>query len=132
MLPRTFGNTRLKGILRKRLALNNCKKIIAMSDYPKSRFIRFNKDWNLLSEVLKKDVIYPLNVKSSTPKTYVKGQTLELVFIGNDFARKGGIVALRLTKKAKKIGLPTLNVHNSQKTSELLDNLYLEAISGAT
>lgn len=110
ILPRTIGagNTMLKSMLRNRLLLNNCKKIIAMSNYAKTKFIKFNKDWDLLSGVIKKlDVIHPsVPLKNSKPKTYFAGQKLQLVFVGNDFARKGGIVALRLAKKAEKMGLP--------------------------
>lgn len=114
IFPRTIGSDsyELKNLLRKRLTSNNCKKLIAISDYAKRKFIRFNKDWQFLNDVLKKlEVIHPnIPIRTWIPKTY-DGKKLQLVFIGNDFARKGGVVALRLAKKAKHLGLPiTINL----------------------
>jgi hypothetical protein len=72
ILPRTIGsgNTMLKSILRKRLLLNNCRKIIAISNYAKLKFIKSNKDWQFLSEVTNKiHVLHPnINIKASIPK----------------------------------------------------------------
>ena len=114
ILPRTIGpgSYGLKKILRSRLLLNNCKKIIAISDYAKQRFIKFNKDWNELKDVINKLVIIHPNISLNTftPKHYATGKILELAFIGNDFARKGGIVALRIASKAKKMGIP-IKIH---------------------
>ncbi len=114
LLPRAigFGSNPLKEMLRERLALNNCKRIIAMSDYAKLKFVHFNQDWDLLSDVLKKvEVIHPnVTIQSSKPKKYLGKQPLKLVFVGRDFARKGGIVALRLAKQAQKMRLP-ITVH---------------------
>lgn len=113
-LPRTIGpgSNLFKRILRPRLALDNCRKIIAISEYAKLKFISNNTDWELVSEVIKKlEVVHPsLPVKSCSPKTYTRGELLELVFVGNDFARKGGIVALRLAKKASQMNLP-IKIH---------------------
>lgn len=109
-LPRTIGDTtgRIKQFLRRRLTLDNCRQIIAMSDYAKFKFIEYNRDWNLLEAVTKKiEIIHPnIPIKASQPKTYDKTQPLQILFVGNHFARKGGIVALRLAKKAKAAGLP--------------------------
>ena len=111
-LPRTlgFGSSVVKKILRERLLLENCKKIIAMSWYAKKVFIQSNKDCEYLNNLLLKlEVIHPnIPVKATKPKTYNKDEVLHLIFIGNAFARKGGIVVLRLAKKAEKNRLPVV------------------------
>ena len=100
----------LKKRLTERLALENCKRIIAMSEYAKNIFVQRNKDIDrqLLEKIINKvEVIHPnVVVKSRTAKQYQRGETLRLVFIGNNFARKGGFVVLRLADEAKKRGLP--------------------------
>lgn len=105
-------NLHLKSLLKERLALENCRQIIALSDYAKMKFIDNLKDWSLLDTVVKKlQVVNPnFPVNSNQPKSYQNSPNLEIVFIGNHFARKGGIAALRLAKKAKLAGLP-LTVH---------------------
>lgn len=100
----------LKQILIERLGFDNCKKIIAISEYAKNIFVKKNKniDRKLLDKILNKvEIIHPnVEIKSHTPKKYKRGETLRLVFIGNNFARKGGFVVLRLANEAKKRGLP--------------------------
>lgn len=99
--------------LNNRLGLENCKKLIAMSDYAKMRCLTWldknNRD--LLEKVVRKVIVIQPNfpVRSKFPKSY-KSERLQLLFVGNHLARKGGIVALRLAKKAEKIGLP-IDVH---------------------
>ena len=111
-LPRTLGSgaSGIKKILRERLLSENCQKIIAMSEHAKKVFINFNKDSSSLSNLLEKlEVIHPnIPIKTTKPKNYNKGEILNLIFIGNAFARKGGIVVLRLAKKAANIGLPVV------------------------
>jgi len=112
-LPRTIGigGHQLKKIIRERLALDNCKKIIAMSDYAKIQVTRLNKDWNKLEDIYQKiEVIHPnFYIAKSEAKKYNHNKGyLQLLFVGNDFARKGGIVALRVAQKAQKIGLPII------------------------
>jgi glycosyltransferase involved in cell wall biosynthesis len=113
-LPRTpgAGGGRFKKLLRERLARSNCRKIIAMSDYARRKLIANNGDWSSLEETLEKlEIIHPnLPLGASGPKTWPDEETLRLVFVGNDFARKGGIVALRLANKARKAKLP-VTVH---------------------
>jgi glycosyltransferase involved in cell wall biosynthesis len=113
-LPRTLGvgGARLKKLLRKRLAGSNCRHIIAMSDYARRKFVADNDDWPLLEETFEKLLIVPPNVplRVSEPKTWREGESLRLVFVGHDFARKGGVVALRLAKKARAANLP-VTVH---------------------
>ncbi|MCF4970311.1 glycosyltransferase family 4 protein [Nostoc sp. CMAA1605] len=109
-LPRTlgYGGDLLKNILRERLILGNCQKIIAMSNYAVLKFSRQNSNWHSLNTLLKKVNVIPPNIpiKASQPKNYLNGQTFQIIFVGGHFARKGGIVALRVAKKAKDRGLP--------------------------
>jgi glycosyltransferase involved in cell wall biosynthesis len=109
-LPRTIGfyGDMLGSIIKNRLLLDNCRQVIAMSNFAKQRFIKINEGWTSIQTIIDKlQVIHPsFPVRTSTPKKYLKGETLEIIFIGNDFARKGGIVALRVAEKAKKMKLP--------------------------
>ena len=107
-LPRTLGaGAWLQRLLRLRLLHPSCKRVIAMSEYARSQFIEQNSDWPRIAEVLKKlEVIHPsVPVRASRPKRFNPSDPLKLIFVGNDFARKGGIVSLRVAQKAKKRGL---------------------------
>lgn len=132
-LPRTvgIGGDLLKTILRERLVKNNCRKIIAMSEYAVLKLSRQNHDWSALNEILKKvEIIHPnVPVKACTPKTYNKNEPLQVVFVGGHFARKGGIVALRLASMAKQIGLPII-VHIASRL-DYGTNVYMDYADGA-
>ncbi|MHC5615588.1 MAG: glycosyltransferase family 4 protein [Nostoc sp.] len=98
--------------LNNRLALENCKRIIAISDYARLRFMNWVKEWDVASKIIGKvDVIHPnFAVRVNQHKSYQNKENLQLIFIGNHIARKGGVVALRLAKKAAKLGLP-ITIH---------------------
>jgi glycosyltransferase involved in cell wall biosynthesis len=110
--PQNQAEAAIYDLLNNRLALENCQKIIAISDYAKLRFINRIAGWKIEKKVSNKlDVIHPnFPIKVKQSKLYQEQQNLQLVFIGNHIARKGGIVALRLAKKAEKLGLP-ITVH---------------------
>ncbi|MCC5641767.1 glycosyltransferase family 4 protein [Nostoc sp. CHAB 5824] len=110
--PQNQGEAAIYELLNNRLALDNCQKIIAISDYAKLRLIKRIEGWKIKEKVSKKlDVIHPnFPVKVNQSKLYQQQQNLQLIFIGNHIARKGGIVALRLAKKAEKLGLP-ITIH---------------------
>lgn len=111
--PQNQGEAVIYDLLNNRLALDNCQKIIAISDYAKLRLINRIQGWKIEQKVTKKlDVIHPnFSVRVNQSKLYQQQQNLQLVFIGNHIARKGGVVALRLAKKADKLGLPiTLHI----------------------
>lgn len=109
-LPRTLGTGGevFKNILRQRLIRSNCHKIIAMSEYAIIKFKKQNEDWQFLANILEKtEIIFPnVPIRATQPKQYQPGTQLQVIFVGNHIARKGGIVALRTAKKALKIGLP--------------------------
>lgn len=107
MLPRALGpgGSAVAARLRDRLTRSNCRSLVAMSHYARGKFIKGNRGWDSLDTVLGKvRVIYPhFAERNPTIRTY--DSPLRLVFVGNDFARKGGIVALRAAKKATELGL---------------------------
>ncbi len=109
-LPRTIGDRKgiVKNILRTRLLLENCLRLIAMSDYAKFKFMNYNRNWQFLDQAVKKtEIIYPsIITQVEQAKVYSPKQVLRILFVGNDFARKGGIVALRLAQKAMQQKLP--------------------------
>lgn len=99
-------------MLNERLALENCQTLIAISDYAKLRFVNRTQDWSIAHKLQKKLVVISPNfsVRANQHKTYSSNEKLQLVFVGNHLARKGGIVALRLAKKAEILGLP-IHIH---------------------
>ncbi|MGK7947888.1 MAG: glycosyltransferase family 4 protein [Xenococcaceae cyanobacterium] len=110
VLPRTRGNygDKLASMIINRLSLENCRKIIAMSEHAKEKFLRQKASFKGINSIKDKLLVIHPNfpVKVSQEKKYLKGKTLELTFVGNDFARKGGIVALRIAQKSKAMKLP--------------------------
>lgn len=99
-------------LLNSRLVNENCQKIIAISEYAKLRVLKRIEGWEIAAKLGKKiDVIHPnFPIRVRRPKTYQNQQNLELIFVGNHIARKGGIVVLRVAKQAEKLGLP-LTIH---------------------
>lgn len=94
-------------ILNNRLALDNCKKIIAMSSFAKFRITKKIENWNIAEKVKQKlSMIHPnFPVRVNHAKIYVDKQPLQFVFIGHHLARKGRIVALRVPKRTKALAL---------------------------
>lgn len=110
--PQTKLETQVFGILNHRLSLDNCQKIIAISDYAKMRLLKRIEGWDIETKISEKvSIIHPnFAIRVDQPKTYQNQQNLQLIFVGQHIARKGGIVALRLAQKAEKLGLP-ITVH---------------------
>jgi glycosyltransferase involved in cell wall biosynthesis len=112
-LPRTFGKHEMRGrnTLREQLLSPKCSKIIAISEYARRKFAYYNRGWSGLVEAVRKmEVVYPnIPLQTTRPKSYAGGE-LSLIFVGNHFARKGGVVAVRLARAAKERGLP-IRVH---------------------
>ncbi|MBD2296755.1 glycosyltransferase family 4 protein [Anabaena sphaerica FACHB-251] len=105
-----YSVEKLRKFLRDRLVLDNCIRLLASSNFARKKFILKNAGWEKLDQVLQKTEVIPPNtiLKVSQPKTYTDTGTLNLMFVGNHIARKGGIVALRVAKKAKLLGLPVI------------------------
>jgi glycosyltransferase involved in cell wall biosynthesis len=110
ILPRAIGpgGPAVAARLRDRLTRPNCRALVAMSQYARGRFVAANREWSALETALDKvRVIYPhFDSRPASVRQYAAGGLLRLVFVGNDFARKGGIVALRVVAKATALGMP--------------------------
>jgi len=103
--------------LRDRLTRPNCRMLVAMSDYARKKFMQANRGWGSLDMALDKvRVVYPHFAERNPTIRRYEGGPLRLVFVGNDFARKGGIVALRAVAKAVSQGLDvTLDVVSAMR-----------------
>jgi glycosyltransferase involved in cell wall biosynthesis len=110
VLPRTLGpgGTAVGDLLRERLLGDSCRGLLAMSQYARGKFVKRNEGWSGLSTVLPKvSVLYPhFDAQGGAVRRLAPGASLRLVFVGNDFARKGGIAALRAVARASAAGLP--------------------------
>jgi glycosyltransferase involved in cell wall biosynthesis len=112
ILPRTLGKggAALGHRLRERLLSEQCRALVAMSWYARGKFQKANLGWGPLEELVeeKMHVVYPHfdAQPSASVRQYSPDTELRLVFVGNDFARKGGIVALRAMQRAAKAGIP--------------------------
>ena len=112
-LPRMFPPSEpLRRHLRHQLMAPSCLAIVAMSAWALSSFKRINAGWAGLDTVLPKThVLHPaIPLMAPSPRTLRSRETIRLIFVGNNFARKGGIVALRLARRALAEGLP-LQIH---------------------
>lgn len=112
ILPRCYGKgcDTVRSILRERLLSPQCRKIIAISDYSIRRMKQPLANWSGLTEVMEKTVVVHPNFPLGDSRPVYTGGTLSLLFVGNDFARKGGIAALRIAKIAQERSLP-IHVH---------------------
>jgi glycosyltransferase involved in cell wall biosynthesis len=112
-LPRMFPPSEpLRYHLRGQLLSPGCLAIVAMSAWALSIFKRNHAGWRGLDTILAKShVLQPaIRWRAEAPRTLGSGETIRLIFVGNNFARKGGIVALRLASRALAEGLP-LQIH---------------------
>jgi glycosyltransferase involved in cell wall biosynthesis len=112
-LPRMFPpSERLRRHLRRQLCSPGCLAIVAMSAWALATFKRVNAGWSGLDRIVAKaHVLQPATqLRAPTPRRLKAGEKIRLVFVGNNFARKGGIVALRLARKAFAEGL-RLQIH---------------------
>ncbi|AFY79325.1 MAG: glycosyltransferase family 4 protein [Hydrococcus sp. C42_A2020_068] len=125
LFPRTFGKygKYLKKLVRKLALQENCAKLISLSNYGVNKTKFWNRDWSNLSKMMKKvEVISPsVPLRTQQPKRY-SGDKIRLAFCGNAFARKGGIVALRLAKIAHQANFPLqVDLISSMRFGEYTD-----------
>jgi glycosyltransferase involved in cell wall biosynthesis len=108
ILPRTLGPKQeiMRDILRERLLSPQCKGIIAISNYAIRRTTAYLAGWDRLPELLSMIEMIPPNIQPAERVAEYSGGPLKVIFIGNHFARKGGIVALRMARLAQAAGLP--------------------------
>jgi glycosyltransferase involved in cell wall biosynthesis len=108
-LPRAFGreDRQLFAILSRVLAGDRCRKIVAISQFARSQFLgqHAGKPW-FDRIVAKLTVRYPNILVPPEPDRCAApvGDAVRLVFVGNHFVRKGGLVALRVAQLAHQQG----------------------------
>lgn len=111
-LPRQFA-LRKRGLmasyLRSRIASPNCRRIIALSHFARRSFLAQHSDnpeIGLLTEKLL--VRHPSIVVPATEDAMSENSAEELVltFVGANFGRKGGCVAVKIAEKAIQQKLP--------------------------
>jgi glycosyltransferase involved in cell wall biosynthesis len=109
-LPRYYGGeqTRMFGAMRRRLASQQCRRIIAFSEFAKRLFLATHGGTDEYSTLESKlEVIYPnLVLPSWNPKHSPEDVPLKLVFVGAHFGRKGGAVTVRAAEIARSRKLP--------------------------
>lgn len=109
-LPRGFGveNTAYFQWMRRRLASDDCKGIIAISDYARNSFICQHQGSPEFDVLMQKLIVrYPnLEIGDKPDFTQKPIKPLKLIFVGNHFARKGGLVCLVLAQMAAEKNLP--------------------------
>lgn len=109
-LPRTIGplGQSFGRMLRHQLLDPQCRQLIALSNYALGKLRKANRSWPDLNNVIAKTrVIAPaVSITWGTVKKIVPAKPLQVIFVGNDFARKGGIVLLRVAEAALARRLP--------------------------
>lgn len=108
-LPRAFGleNSKYFELLCQSLAGERCRGIFAISEYAKRHFIHQHHQKPWFNDVLSKlQVRYPnMPVPDGSDKYDGDASRINLIFVGNHFARKGGVAVLKLAELAVQQGL---------------------------
>lgn len=110
-LPRGFGieNTYLFREMSKSLAGDRCKGIVAISNYALGQCLRQHETFPWFDAIKEKIVVRYPNVDIPNTEDALCNDDLSvirLVFVGNHFIRKGGLVALRIAELAHQRKLP--------------------------
>lgn len=110
-LPRVFGlqGSAYHRMLERSLASDRCRAIIAFSDCARRLFLsRLTDHVDRAAIEAKLQVRFPNIVipERQDRVRYTPGDTIRLFFVGGQFARKGGLTALRLAQLASERGLP--------------------------
>ncbi|WP_170244908.1 glycosyltransferase [Pararhodospirillum oryzae] len=91
------------------LAGERCRAIVAISEFARSQFLRQHEGGPEAATLAAKvRVRYPNTelAEATDPFIHETGMPLRLVFVGNHFARKGGLVALRMADLAHQRAIP--------------------------
>lgn len=110
-LPRAFGLERSSYYrwLNDILASPRCRRIIAISDHARTVFKSLHDAYPAAQELYDKlSLQYPNIEIPDVPDALAEHDHSEFVitFVGNDFGRKGGCVAVKLAEKALAAGFP--------------------------
>jgi glycosyltransferase involved in cell wall biosynthesis len=108
-LPRTPEDRRiawLEHVLQRLLVRRQCVRLLPISEYALRQFRWQNRQFRRLPELeAKTEVLYPgVHLRRQSPKAF-QG-TLRLVFVGNDFMRKGLPALARAHAKLRRRGVP--------------------------
>lgn len=107
-LPRAFGleQTALFRWMRGHLSSGRCRGIVAISDFARRQFLRQHRGAaDRLAAKLQ--VRLPnLPIEATDSFQAAPGGEIRVVFVGNHFARKGGLVALGMAELARRRGFP--------------------------
>jgi glycosyltransferase involved in cell wall biosynthesis len=108
-LPRAFGREdgQLFAVLSRTLASNRCRKIVAISQFARRELFRQHAGKPCFDSIASKVTVqYPNILIPPEPDGFAasQGEAVRLVFVGNHFVRKGGLVALRLAQLANQEG----------------------------
>ena len=106
-VPRSFSQGRMmqKGL--ERLLLNQCRKLIALSEHAKRRQVAFDAE-NGIKELDKKiTVLLPPQASLCQEKDLLarqsrRGVITKMIFVGKDFFRKGGAEIVRVLVRIRK------------------------------
>lgn len=111
-LPRAFGQegTGYYQVLSRMLAGKRCRAIVAISEYARRHFLRQHENDPLYDVLAAKLCVRYPNIPIPPRANFAMKPEdgLRLLFIGNHFARKGGLVAVRLAELARQRNMPLL------------------------
>ena len=112
VMPRRFSwssDNPYTKYLNRKVASPNCRRLVAMSDFARRSVLRQHLELpHYESVAAKMSVMYP-NVPLGMHADQLANEPLDvlrLIFVGGDFARKGGTVAVKAAEKALKRKLP--------------------------
>lgn len=109
LLPRLIGQGPILlflPFLTKRLASDQCRKIISMSQYAVRQMRAQHSDSPLFQSLLPKiEIVYPGIPKLASNPKPMGNSPIQLLFVGNDFFRKGGPALLAAHKRLLNKGI---------------------------
>lgn len=102
------GGDRLRRVLRERLLSPRCHGIFAISEWATRIFADYNIGWEPLPSVVDRMRVLPPTI-APDPRVqdrHPNDGPLKAVFVGRNFARKGGIAILRAAKEQNRLRSP--------------------------
>ena len=110
-LPRAFGyeHSALFTGMSKILASRQCRGIVAISEFARKNLLSQHEGRPWFHELAEKTIVrYPNIIIPQTEDNFElkPDEPVKLTFVGNHFARKGGIVAIRLAALAAEQKIP--------------------------
>lgn len=110
--PRRAGfpqDNALTRFMDRQIASKRCRRLVAMSDFARRRFLHQHRNNPRLPELQDKLLTRYPNIMIGDEPDAMAGDdasSLILTFVGAHFARKGGCVAVKIAEKALAAGLP--------------------------